>query len=749
MKNYFIFAFLIFTFTFNTFAQDETKVSKTWVVQKYDLAVTLPTAENDRNINVKANLDLKNAGTTPATRLTLRIAPNAEVSAARINGTTADFTKGEEKIGSGTLQRIILRLPSIAPNATTTVSVDYKLNVKENSGLNAVSPVGSQFLPLSFWYPTPNSWYFARGGDFAPTKIQVNAVNGNTSIASGIEANGSFDTKINVQPFFLTGSWDTANVNGVSIYMPKGADAEAQKRGAELANLAVEAKTFTANLLGNFSDAPMRIVAVRRGGGFSTGGTILLDESVFNRQKLDSQTVLSVAEAIAKIKLGNEVQTNGDGYGVIREGLARYIATQFIESKYGKDIADMERLRQRTAYAAVVRRDAPLNLVSPLDDYYYTSNANKGAMIWRVLVKRVGQPEVFNVIREGLKDGSLELSEIRAGFAGQKDFLDAELDQITEMDLLVGLPRTEGVETKIALRNTGAFDVTVNIGASTASGKNLTAQSTIPAKSFGEVIFKTNEKIVRAEIDTDKYYPQTDYANDVAPKVIDESDSVLYVKRAFDKQDFVTAEKNARTVLQLIPLYDDVRVLLARSLLAQNKNSEAEKEFRVVLEEKLPTARSLAWANFGLGEISVKSGQNADSLKYFEAAIKSNSEYGATLAARQARNKVNNSAVIEDGIKSYFAQFDKAAVSNRKVDVEALVLSGEVNKFISGLSGQTAQWQTQISRVDKIDANNVWVETNLNIKLLNRDPESGTAVYRLTKSGNGWKISGVEIFEVR
>lgn len=752
MKNFrsaIFFAFLLFTFAFNTSAQDETRIAKTWVVQKYDLSVTLPAAENERNINVKANFDVKNAGSSPINSLTLRISPSAEVSAVTINGTTADFTKGEEKIGGGTLQRIRLRTPSVAPNANLAVSVDYKLNVKENSGLSTISPSGSQFLPLSFWYPTPNSWYFARGGDFAPTKIQVNSVNGNSTISAGSEANGVFDSKINVQPFFLTGSWDSANVSGVSVYLPKGADAETQKRGNELANLAVEAKNFAAGLLGSFSDSPLRIVSVRRGGGFSLGGTILIDESVFNRQKLDSQTALAIAEAVAKIKLSNEVQTNGDGYGVIREGLARYIATQFIESKFGKDVADMERLRQRTAYAAVVRRDAPLSTVSPLDDYYFTSNANKGAMIWRLLVKKLGQDEVFNTIKTNMKDGSLELSELRAGFSSQKAFLDAELDQITEMDLLIGLPQLVGADTKLNMRNTGTFDVTVNVTATTANGEKLSAQSTIPAKSFGEVIFKTQNKIIRGEIDSDKFYPQTDYANDVAPKVIDESDSVLYVKRAFDKQDYVNAEKNARVVLQITPLHDDVRVLLARSLLAQGKNAEAEKEFRTVMDDKLPSARSLAWANVGFGEISAKSGQNAAALKFFDEAVKANGEYGATLAARQGRNKLNNATSIEESVKNYFAQFDKIAVSNRKADIEAIITSGEVAKFAASLSGQTEQWQTQILKVDKIDANNVWVEANLSIKLLNRDPESGTAVYRLTKTGSNWKLSGVEIFEVR
>ena len=41
------------------------------------------------------------------------------------------------------------------------------------------------------------------------------------------------------------------------------------------------------------------------------------------------------------------------------------------------------------------------------------------------------------------------------------------------------------------------------------------------------------------------------------------------------------------------------------------------------------------------------------------------------------------------------------------------------------------------------------VETNLNIKMLTKEPESGTAVYRLTLVGNTWKLSGVELFEVR
>ncbi|MCA1624283.1 MAG: hypothetical protein LC778_10880 [Acidobacteria bacterium] len=745
-----VFAFLFFAFAFSVFAQDESRVSKTWEVQKYDITATLPQTETDRNLTARAILNLKNVSGGVGSRLTLRISPNAEIAMVKVNEATADFSKGEEKIGgNNTLQRILVRLPSIQPNQTFSVVVDYKLNVKENSGLNALSPIGSQFLPLSFWYPTPNSWYFARGADFAPVRLQVNAPNGQTVVSSGMGNANSFEQKLNGQPFFVTGNWDAVNTNNVVVFTPKGAGAEEQKRGNELANLASEAKTFVANLLGNTLDVPLRIVAVKRGAGFSAGGTVFVDESAFRRQKIDSQTAMTITEAVAKIWLGNAVNISGDANGVIREGLSRYIATQFLESKYGKEIADIERLRQRTAYATIVNRDAPLNIISPLDDYYYNAVGNKGAMIWRALAKTVGQAEFFNQIRVQMKDGSLELTEIRSAFLPQKEFLDHAFEKVTDTNLLIGLPQASGAETKIALRNAGSIDVTVDVNAVTVSGENLKNQTIIPAKSFGEVRFKTANKIVRVEVDSEKLYPQIDYSDDVAPREFNDNDLLLAVKRLFDKQDFPGAEKIARTILKNMPRLDDVRVFLARALFAQGRTSEVEKEFQTVLDEKLPTARSLAWANLGLGETALKSGNNAQAAKFFEEAIKTNAEYGAVLTARQERNKTNGATVIDQSIKDFFVQFDKAVISGRKADVDAMIVSGEIPKFAAGIAGQAEQWQTRVLQVDKIDASNIFAEVNLTTKFLNKNNESGTAVFRLSKIGNNWKLSGVEIFEVR
>src|SRR4030095_152557 len=186
--------FLLLFVPYFVWAQDDTRVSATWQVIKYDITATLPQSETDRNLVAKAKLDVKTVAARPASTLTLRISPAAEVTTVNVNGTQADFTKSEEKVGTGALQRIVVRVPGVQPGGTLAIVVDYKLSVKENSGLNSISPVSSQFLPLSFWYPTPNSWYFARGADYAPFRLQVNAA-GQTVLSSGAETGGAFEQK--------------------------------------------------------------------------------------------------------------------------------------------------------------------------------------------------------------------------------------------------------------------------------------------------------------------------------------------------------------------------------------------------------------------------------------------------------------------------------------------------------------------------------------------------------------------------
>ena len=221
------------------------------------------------------------------------------------------------------------------------------------------------------------------------------------------------------------------------------------------------------------------------------------------------------------------------------------------------------------------------------------------------------------------------------------------------------------------------------------------------------------------------------------------------MKRLFDKLDYVKAETAARSVLRDLPRYDEMRSLLARSLLAQGKTAEAEKEFRAILDEKLPTSRSMSWANEGLAEIAAKNNQTEAARRFAEAAILTEGEYGAGLAARNVRAKLGGGPAADPAIKAFFGDFDKAASANRKADVEAMVMPGEVTKFAAGVSGSTQQWQTDIRQVDRLDANTVLVEANMNIKLLNKDPETGMAVYRLVRTPAGWRLAGIDMFETK
>ncbi|MCU0239574.1 MAG: hypothetical protein MUC29_09045, partial [Pyrinomonadaceae bacterium] len=668
MKKIITFVILLLTFSLCVFAQDDTqRVSAAWQVNKYDLNVT----PSERLLNAKAVLNLQNVGNGAGSRLTLRISPNAEVSAVQVNGNTANFTKGEEKLsGSSTLQRIIISIPSVQPKGTTQISVDYKLKVDENNGLNAISPIGSQFLPMSFWYPTPNSQFAPKGADFAPFNIKVNSTD--TVISSGIANGTNFEQRLNGQPFFLTGNWDIIDVKGVTVYLPKGFGDFERQRANELANLLVEANTFTASLLGSGTNIPLRIVATRRGSGFADAGTVLLDYGAFRRQKIDAQTAMTIAESSAKVWLGNEKLVKGEGYGVIREGLSRFIATQFIEKQFGKESADVERLRQRNSYATIARSDAPFNQTSPLDASYFPSVANKGAMIWRVLANSIGQNTLFGYLKT---QEIFTLLGTRTTFSNIYPVLDFPISNATDTNLLVGLPQVNGAETKVALRNTGSIAVNVNVVALTDKGEKLIEKTSINPTSFGEVTFKTTSKIIRTEIDPEKFYPQLDYSDDVAPREFTESNPIIAIKRSFDKQDFIQSEKYARLILQNTPQFDEARTWLGRILLAQNKLMEAEKELKSALDVKLPSSNTFAWANVGLGEVTLKTNKSSESTRYFEESLKADADYGATYAARTNRQKTG-STTIDESIKTFFAQFDKAALTARKTEVESLVLGG-------------------------------------------------------------------------
>src|SRR6185369_1941827 len=468
----------------------------------------------ERTLNVVATLNATNVGGSAGRTLTVRLNSKAKVASVAIAGAAATYRPCNETRGE--LQRLEISLPSpIAPNASTTVTVTYALSVESNSGLESISPIGTQFLPLAFWYPMPNTPYTVRGADTAPFRMTVNLPN---IVSSGVEksaANGSisFEQTLHAQPFFVQGDWDTiegtADGKGIAVLAEKGAGAEERKRAEALIAFTGAARSFYAGMFGPAPDVPLRLVAVRRGAGFSDGGTVLIDADALRLPKIDAATALVIAETVARLWIGGQSPVRGEGSGVLRDALVRFLATQFLEKQFGRDALQSELYRERIAYAAVAQRDGPLARASQLDSTYFGSVPNRGAMFWRLVDRKLGHDAFVGVLKSAVQTAKtdangLTLASLRDALAarggeGLKSLMDAQLDQVVDTDLMVGLPVQRGAESVSQLRNIGSIDVTVTVAATSDRGEQVLAEATVPAKDFGQAVFKSPAKIVRVE----------------------------------------------------------------------------------------------------------------------------------------------------------------------------------------------------------------------------------------------------------
>jgi len=741
----------------------QTPSTPIWQVTSFDINANVQ--QDARLLNAVTTINATNVG-GPGRTLTVRLNSKASVKSVTVSGNPVNFRPAQEPRGD--LQRVEITLPAMAtPNSSVSATVTYTLAVESNTGLTAISPIATQFLPLAFWYPMPNSPYSVRGADSAPFKLTVNIPN---AISSGVEKPGTagsvmFEQSLHGQPFFVQGDWDkldgAADGKGISVLLEKGAGAEERKRAEALIAFAGMARAFYATSFGPVPDVPVRLVAVRRGAGFSDAGTVLFDADTLRLSKIDAATALSVAEAVARLWIGGQTAIQGEGAGVLRDGLVRYLAIQFLEKQFGADAVKSELYRQRLAYISVAQRDAPLARSNQLDSTYFNSVPNRGAMLWRIVDRRLGHEALITVIRTALQSGKndpngLNLPALREALVARggeslKALLDQQLDQVIDTDLMVGLPQQRGADWVSALRNLGSIDVTVTVVATTDTGQEVRAEATVPAKNFGEAVFKTPAKVVRVEVDPEKLYPQLDYGNDVMPRVKELSAALNEAYSLLGAQDFAKAEATARGMLSGAPRFQDAQIILARALLGQNRIEDAEKLFRASLEEPLPSTATLAWANIGLGEIAMKRNQPAEAAKRFTDAVIASHDYPSSLAARLARIRAeaaaNNAPPVDESARTFITQLSQAVISNKKAELESRIVSGELVKFINASIG-TEAWETKVVRTEQINPNLIAADVQIRASKLGT-VGNGTAVLMLARTPSGWKLSGIELFEVR
>jgi hypothetical protein len=742
-------------------AQEEARAA--WQITRFDINANVQQAQ--RLLSATALLNATNVGRGTGSSFTFRINGKATIKAVTVGGGNANFRTVPESYGN--LLRVTVSLPApVAADGALALNISYSLPVESNSGLAAISSIGSQFLPASFWYPSPSTQYTARGADTAPVRI---IVNGPGVIGSGIEKSDPsgatvYDNALNGQPFFLQGDWEKVEGSGehknIVAFLTRGSPAEDRKRAEAIIALTGSARAFYAGWLGAAPDTPIRLVSVRRGAGFDDSGTMLLEFGAFHRAQLDSTTVLLISEAIARLWIGGQTPIRAEGGSVLREGLVRFLATQFIEKQFGRSAAEAERLRERLAHSAVVLRETPLSKATALDPAYFGAVPNKGAMLWRLIDQRLGHDAFIGIVREMLassKGSGMTLAALRSAISRRggdaiKTLLDQQLDQVTDLDLMIGVPQLRGSEWVSALRNLGSIDAVTTARATTASGEQISVDVTIPAGNFGEAVFKTSARITRVEVDPEKLYPQIDYANDSMPRTPDLGDALDQATRQLGAQDFVKAESSARAILAATPPMQEASIILARALLGQNRVDDAEKLFHALLEQPLPTPAALAWANIGLGEISLKKGQTAEAARRFNDAVRADAEYASSLAARNGRIRAETSASIlqvDPAIRSFIGQLDQAIISGKKVELESRVVSGELVRFIGGVVGtQPEIWRTKVLRTEQWDADLFAADVSLETRELGKE-QAGTALYILSRNNGNWKLVGIDLFEVR
>jgi hypothetical protein len=204
-------------------------------------------------------------------------------------------------------------------------------------------------------------------------------------------------------------------------------------------------------------------------------------------------------------------------------------------------------------------------------------------------------------------------------------------------------------------------------------------------------------------------------------------------------------------MLTSAPRFQEAQIILARAVLGQNRIEDAEKLFRAALEEPLPFAATVAWANIGLGEIAMKRNQAAEAAKRFNDAVVASRDYPSSLTARAARLRAeaaaNNAPAVDETARAFITQLSQAVISNKKAELESRIVSGELVRFINASIG-TEAWETKVVRTEQINANLIAADVQIRASKLGT-VGTGTAVLLLSRTPAGWKLSGIELFEVR
>jgi len=745
-------------------------------------------------VDVRASLSITNLAQSPKSKLFFRLTKLAKVASATVNGASATVETADDRRINTLSQITITPASSIDAGGKATVEMSYRIEAPESTALIHIYTGEVLLTPESMWFPMPSTMFTLYGPTTAPFTLTLSTTQGGKfrALAAGTlkgdAQNSTFEQPLNSLPLVVAGNFDQPIISErsglkVEIYVQPGITAVSADSQAIITRLGDEAGKvidFLTRTLGPpATGATFRIISSVRAGNLSEPGVLVLGEQVFRRDTLSAGTIEVLADAIARMWLEGRVRLRGQearssqenrtpvkprSAAFLADSLPRYIAALYFEDRFGRTAASDVFTRMRWGYTPVAQsgRDAELGLQTVLLPNYSAAVLNKGPLVFRLLAENAGRDKLLTAIKSvfsGAQTRIVTIDDLRAelvkGASPEVEKIFQQwVDSIVEPDIIIGaaLPSDKPGTQRINLRNLGTGDVRVNVLATTASGKQMTASVLVQSESLATAEINTAEKIAFVEVDPEKLIIQSNYDNDARDadsKTTRTSAQTLMNESiaAFNKTQYAEAETKLREAVRSDPRNPALHSWLARSLAAQKKMEEAASEANSAIKSDPPVGSALAWARITLGQAALARNQAAEAVKQFRAASVEADEAAAQLAAReqliQAERAAGNAPPVDESVRAYITALDAAIKEPASDKLFTLVIRNNLKRFVQGLTlTRPALWTTEILRVEQIDANRVVVDVSLKVRSEGKD-QAGTAVYVLTRTGSGWQLEDV------
>jgi hypothetical protein len=740
-------------------------------------------------LEVRAALDVANLGQTPKPKLYFRLTKLAKVTAVTIGGAAAQFETADDRRVNALNQLIITPQASMAAGGKATIEVSYRIEVPEASGVIAISATEVLLVPDSVWVPMPSTAFALTGATTAPFSLTVSGSSLRAASAGNFKGDAgsqTFEQSLNSLPFFVASTFDppvSLEHGGVKIeiYAQSGllsADGKSTTKDNinRLAEEAGKVVDFLTKTLGPPPQgASFRIISSSRAANITLPGALVVNEQTLRRDILSANTIEVIADALARTWVDGRVRIRGQesrsaqadrpgqpalSFALLRESLPRYFAALYFEERFGKDAGREAFNRMRWAYTPIAqaRRDAELDIQTLLLPTFTAATLAKGPLVLRLFAETMGRDKFLTAVRSLLTGeqtrivtlNDLRLALSKEGTAAMDKLFQQWVNTIIEPDIIIGVPQASDKPNtqSVNIRNQGTGDVLVNVVATTASGKQLTSNITVPSENLTSFEIATAEKIATIEVDPEKLIIQSRYDNDVKPTRAAALNLFNDSLTAFNKGDFAAAETKLIEAARLNPQNATLQATLARALAAQNKNDEAARAANAALAITPTPASALAWSHIILGQIALAKNQTAEAAAYLRRAVVEADEAPAQYASREAIGKAERGAV-DESVRAFVAQLDTLIKQPSSDKLFAIVIKNNLKRFVQGLTlTPPTAWTTEIARAEQIDANRLSLDVKIKAVSGGRE-QSGTAVFILHKTTTGWLLEDVQLFNVK